>query len=146
MKRWTVMFLSMAGCTWDMVPPEETLRGFSRAELEAGPTDRQMHAAILFDVRRGRFLDQHLDDGTPTCSAFKAEGAKSICVSDQSDMTFFDFTKDPADQPYRVDETAYFCPKESVYYYHYVGGPRRLDVWLGPFKIDRPARKLDDLK
>ena len=45
--------------------------------------------------------------------------------------------------PYRIDETAYLCRKEGVYYYHYQGGPRKLDVWMGPYKIDRRRVKPD---
>lgn len=146
MKPWAVVLLVLSGCAFDLRPPEESLRGFTREELEAGPTDRQMHAAILNDVRRWRGLEHHLDDGVPACSAFKPDGVRTICVADETEISIFQLRSDLQDQPYRVDETAYYCSKEGVYYYHYVGGPRRLDVWLGPYKIDRPPRKLDDYK
>ena len=146
MRKWAAVFLVLSGCTIDLVPPEEELRGYKRSELEAGPSDLGMHAAILSDVRTWRNLDRHLEEGTPTCFGFRLAGAKTLCAADEAEMTVFDLRKDLLDQPYRVDETAYFCPKESVYYYHYEGGPRRLDVWLGPYRIDRPGRKLDDLK
>jgi hypothetical protein len=145
MRTWVVLFLALGGC-FDLVPPEEELRGFKRDEIEAGPSDKGWHAAILSDVRRERMLDRHLDEGVATCSAFKYEGAKTLCAADEAAVMIFDFTKGPQDHPYRVDEKAYFCPKESVYYYHYIGGPRKLDIWLGPYRINRPGRKLDDLK
>lgn len=140
-----LLVLALGGCTINLVPPEESLRGFDRETLEAGPSDIGLHAAILSDVRRERFLDRHLDEGTSTCGGFRYEGAKPVCVADESDMVHFELRKDPQDRAYRVDETAYLCRKESVYYYHYEGGPRKLDVWLGPFRIDRPGRKLDDI-
>jgi hypothetical protein len=130
----------------DLSPPEEQLRGFSRAELEAGPSDIQMHAAILNDIRRWRQLDRHLDEGVATCSAHKFVEGKLRCADDQAEIASFDIKIDPQDLPNRIEETALYCPKESVYYYHYVGGPRKYDVWLGPYKIDRPAKKLDDYK
>ena len=145
MKRWAVLIV-LGGCTLDLSPPEEELRGFKKAELEAGPSNMGMHAAILSDVRRERLLVYHLGEGAGSCSALKFEGPKTLCVADESEMSVYELRKDLLDQPYRVDETAYFCPKESVYYYHYEGGPRKLDVWLGPFAIHRPGRKLDDLK
>jgi hypothetical protein len=145
MRSWVVLVLAVGGCG-DIIASDETARGWSKTELEAGPSDKQLHAAILSDVRRWRVLEQRLDEGQPTCTAWKAEREKTLCVADQAEMTIFNLRTDLQDQPYRVEESAYYCPKESVYYYHYAGGPRRLDVWLGPFKIDRPARKLDDYK
>jgi hypothetical protein len=146
MKKWAVLVLVLGGCTIDLVPPEEELRGYKRSELEAGPSNIGMHAAILSDVRRERVLDRHLEEGVPTCTALKYAAGKTMCVADETEMTVFELRRDLLDQPYRVDETAYFCSKEGVYYYHYEGGTRKLDVWLGPFRIDRPGRKLDDLK
>lgn len=146
MRRLVFLVALAGGCTFDLVPPEETLRGFNKEELEAGPTDRQMHAAIVNDVRRWRQLDQHLKDGIPTCSAYKLVAGKLVCTGDETEMLSFDIKIEPTDQPNRIEETAVFCPKESVYYYHYLGGPRKWDVWLGPYKIDRPSKKLDDYK
>jgi len=145
MRAWSLLLLGLGACG-DMIASEETMRGYSKAELEAGPSDKQLHAAILSDVRRWRFLDRHLDEGVRTCSAWKAEGDKTLCTADQVEMTLFILRSDLQDQPYRVEETAYYCPKESVYYYHYTGGPKQLDVWLGPYKIDRRLRRLDDYK
>jgi hypothetical protein len=51
---------------------------------------------------------------------------------------------DLADQVHRVDESAYYCRSEGVYHYHYVGGPQKLDVWLGPFKLVRRRLKPDE--
>ena len=101
---------------------------------------------IVSDVRRERFLNRHLDEGTPTCSGLNYSGGKMLCAADQTEVSVVEIRRDLLDQPYRVDETAYFCPKEGVYFYHYEGGPRKLDVWLGPYRIDRPGRKLDDIE
>ncbi len=141
-----LLFLAFGGCVIDLVPPEHELRHFTKEELEAGPSDKGMHAAILNDVRRWRALDKHLDEGFSTGPSFKFDGGKSLCAADESEVAIFELRSDLQDQPYRIEETAFLCPKESVYYYHYVGGPRKLDVWLGPYKIDRPGRKLDDYK
>ena len=140
------LLLLLGGCTINLVPPEHELRHFSKEELEAGPSDKQMHAAILNDVRRWRSLEKHLDEGVSTGPSFKFEAGKFLCASDESEVAVFELRSDLQDQPYRIEETALLCPKESVYYYHYTGGPRKLDVWLGPYKIDRPAKKLDDYK
>lgn len=134
------------GCHFDLVPPEETLRGYTKEELEAGPTDRHMLAAILNDVRRWRQLEQHLDEGISTCSAYKVLEGKQVCSVDETEMPTFELRNDPTDKPNRVEETAIYCSKEGVYYYHYVGGPRKFDLWMGPYRIDRPAKKLDDYK
>lgn len=146
MKRWWILLGMVAGCNFDLSPSDEAIRGWSRAELEAGPSDIQMHAAILNDVRRWRQLDQHLGEGVATCDAYHYAEGKLRCSGDQSEMTSFELKSEPQDQPNRIEETALYCPKESVYYYHYVGGPRKFDLWLGPYKIDRPAKKLDDYK
>ena len=146
MRKSMLAFLALGGCTWDMVPPEHELRHFTKEELEAGPSDIGMHAAILNDVRRWRELLKHLDEGLSSGPMFKFDGGRSLCSADEMEISRFDLRNDLPDQPYRVEESAYFCPKESVYYYHYTGGPRKLDVWLGPYKIDRPGRKLDDYK
>lgn len=145
MRSWAVLLLGLGGCAEAIVSDEE-MRGYKKSELEAAPSDMQIHAAILNDVRRWRNLDQHLDEGQPICVAWKLEGGKTVCVADHVEMTVFTLRSDLNDQPYRVEETAYYCPKESVYYYHYWGGPRRLDVWLGPYKVDRHARRLEDYK
>ena len=42
------------------------------------------------------------------------------------------------------DETAYLCRKEGLYYYHYQGGPKKLDMWMGPYRIDRKRVKPDE--
>jgi hypothetical protein len=31
-----------------------------------------------------------------------------------------------------------------VYYYHYKGGPKKIDGWMGPYKIERKRVKPDD--
>ena len=65
-------------------------------------------------------------------AAFRRSTKKPVCVACQEEMEVYSLKKDLADQPYRVEETAYYCRKESQYFYHYVGGRKKLDVWLGP--------------
>lgn len=147
MRKSVVLLLAFGGgCIIDLVPPEHTLRHWTKEELEAGPSDIGLHSAILNDVRRWRSLDRHLDEGTSTAPEFKYDGATPLCAADEAEVVTFLLRSDLQDQPYRVEEWAYLCTKESVYYYHYMGGTRKLDVWLGPYKIDRPAKKLDDYK
>ncbi|HZE95631.1 MAG TPA: hypothetical protein VE981_01260 [Planctomycetota bacterium] len=131
----------------DSLPADSVLRAeITTEELNAGPGHNQMKGAILSDVRIWRGLDVKIEhegvrempkaidylSGTPTCSW------------DKTEFEVFSLKSDLADQPYRVEETAFFCKKESVYYYHYQGGPKKLDLWLGPYRIERKRAKTDD--
>lgn len=142
MRRWTAVLLLAGGC--NLRPPDHEIRGFTKEELEAGPTYHSMKGAILNDVRRWRQLELKLDEGLPECPwIVRSEGIPK-CAKDQEELVHFPLREDLPDQPYRVDEEAYYCPLESVYVYHYVGGPRKRNCWMGPFKIHRPPKKLDD--
>lgn len=139
-----VVLLIAGGC--NLRPTEWEARGLNREDLEAGPTYHSMKGAILNDVRIWRQLDQKLDEGTLECAGIIREQAVPKCAKDQEELVHFPLKEDLPDQPYRVDEEAYYCPLESVYFYHYAGGPRKRNIWLGPYKVNRPARKLDDDK
>jgi hypothetical protein len=129
------------------MPPDSVLRAeLTPEELEAGPGYHQMKGAILNDVRIWRELEKKIElEGRkemPREIAY-AQGVP-ICDYDKTDLEIFQLKSDLADQPYRVEETAFFCKKESIYYYHYRGGKKKLDLWMGPFRIDRKRPKTGD--
>ena len=68
----------------------------------------------------------------------------SICARDEKPFEVYSLRSELPDEPYRVSETAFYCREESVYYYHYVGGKDRRDVWLGPYRLRRERPKHDD--
>jgi hypothetical protein len=126
-------------------PEDYELRGWTKEELNAGPSYHQMKGAILNDVRRWRLLEAKLDEGRPSCEQISiGEDKVARCATDQETFEFYALRDDMLDQPYRVVETAYYCRKEFVYYYHYVGGPKALDVWLGPYPLRRERPQTED--
>lgn len=137
--------LNTAG-SCNVVPPDSVLRAeITPEELEAAPDYHQLKGAILNDVRIWRELDKKVElDGrreVPTSVIFV--GGVATCGLDKSDFEIYRLKEDLIDQPYRIDETAYLCRKEGVYYYHYQGGPRKLDLWMGPYRIERRRPKTD---
>jgi len=138
--------INVAGNCNAMPPDHELRSGLSKAEMEEGPSHFRMKGALLNDVRIWRGLDKRLDEGRPACAAIVTEKGIPICAADKTEIEIFTLREDLMDQPYRVKETVYFCRKEDVYHYRYTGGPRRLDVWLGPYKIERKSPKVSDEK
>ena len=139
---------STAG-TCDMRPPDSVVHAdISPEELNAAPGYHQMKGALLNDVRLWRELDRKVEaEGrreVPVSVTFVA--GIPTCAVDKTEFEIYRLKEDLLDQPYRVDETAYLCRKEGVYYYHYQGGPRKLDVWMGPYRIDRKRPPIDDSK
>jgi hypothetical protein len=120
------------------------MRGFTKEELEAPPSFHEIRAALIADVRRWRMLESRLEEGVPTCSALIYVANAPTCAHDKEPFEVYSLRDDLRDQPYRVEEKAYYCRTEGLYYYNYVGGPKKLNVWLGPFKLSRQARKADD--
>lgn len=140
-----VALCNVAG-TCNATPPDSVLRAeITPEELDAAPGFHQMKGAILSDVRVWRELDKKVDsDGrreVPVTLTFVSGVA--TCTTDKTEFEVYRLKDDLLDKPYRVDETAYLCRKESVYYYHYQGGPRKLNVWMGPYRIDRKRVKPD---
>ena len=128
-------------------PPDSVLRSeISPEELAAAPNSNQMKGAILNDVRIWRELDKKVEtEGYKEFPrAIDNSSGLPVCTNDQTEYEIFSLRSDLADQPYRLEETAYYCKKESVYFYHYQGGPKRLNLWLGPYRIDRRRPKTDD--
>jgi len=116
----------------ELLPEPEDTRSSPSGE---GPADIRLHSAILSDVRRELLFEQHLQDGRQTCSAVTIKRDTATCAIDNTEMVVLILRADSEDETNPSKETAYFCPTESVYYYRYEGGPRKLDVWLGPYRI-----------
>jgi len=128
-------------------PPDSVLRAdITPEELNASPSSHQMKGAILNDVRIWRELDKKLEtDGfREPPSAINNTSGIPTCTHDQTEYEIFALRSDLQDQPYRLEETAYYCRKENLYYYHYQGGPKKLNLWLGPYRIERKRVKTDD--
>jgi hypothetical protein len=133
--------------TCNLVPPDSVIRAeITPEELEAQPGYHQMKGALLNDIRVWRELDKKVaDEGVrevPT--PFTLVQGIPTCGTDKTEFEVYRLKEDLIDQPYRIDETAYLCRKEKLYYYHYQGGPRKLDVWMGPYKLDRKRIKPDE--
>jgi hypothetical protein len=151
MRKSFVLLAAVAVCntagTCNPTPPDSVLRAeITPEELEAAPGYHQMKGALLNDIRIWRELDKKVaDEGKREVPvAYTIVQGIPICGTDQTEFEVYRLKEDLIDQPYRVDETAYLCRKEKVYYYHYVGGPRKLDVWMGPYRLDRKRIKPDE--
>lgn len=135
------------GAQCDVMPPDSVIRAdMTPEELNEKPGYHQMKGAILSDVRKWRNLDIRIaEEG-------RKDAPKSIlypagiatCEYDQTEFEIFQLRSDIADQSYRIEETAFYCRKENLYYYHYQGGPKRLNLWLGPYHIERKRPKTDE--
>lgn len=142
--------IAAAGALWlgacDPAPPDVKIRtGMDPEELNELPSFHQVKAAIVHDVRRDRMLQLKLSDGRPERPpGIVDEDDALLCAADRSPLEVYSIRSDPQDQPYRVDEWAVFCRHEFTYFYRYVGGPKRLDVWLGPFKLERRYPRIED--
>jgi hypothetical protein len=139
------MVTTAAKC--NTMPPDSVLRAdISTEELNSGPSYHQMKGAIISDVRIWRMLDKKIEaEGYKEFPhAIDNTGGSPICANDMTELDIYSLKSDLADQPYRIEETAYYCKKESLYYYHYQGGPKHLNLWLGPYKIERKRPKSDD--
>jgi hypothetical protein len=151
MRNWYVLIVACALCNTagncNTMPPDSVLRAeLTPEELEAAPGYHQMKAAILSDVRKWRELDRRVEaEGQREVPrSFKFVDGVATCLSDDSPFEVYRLKEDLRDQAYRVDETAFMCRKEGLYYYHYKGGPRKLDAWMGPYRIDRKRVKPDE--
>lgn len=145
------LFLALCGAVnmaanCNTMPPDSVIRAeLTPEELEEKPGYHAMKGAILSDVRKWRQLDIRVaEEG-------RKEAPKSIlypngiatCEYDKTEFEIFQLKSDLADQPYRIEETAFYCRKENLYYYHYQGGPKHLNHWLGPYHIERSRPKSD---
>lgn len=142
---WPLLPLLCAAMTCETVPPDVEIKtGMTQEEMDEEPTWHAMKAAILSDVRIWRELNKRLQDGKKLCSGIVWVEGQPTCAKDQELLEIYPLRHDAQDQNYRVEEMAYLCPLEMVYFYRYVGGPRKLDVWLGPYKIVRRRIKPEE--
>ena len=143
MRRLAVLVLALAAC--DAMPPDHEIRaGLTKEDLEAGPSYHQIMGAIINDVRVWRELDKKLDEGKAVCTGMFYEDNVAKCANDKEDLEFYVFPDKTRDALYRVEESGYYCRKEGIYYYHYVGGQKGLDVWLGPYPLRRDRPKVEE--
>jgi hypothetical protein len=139
-----LLFAVCSASTCDGRPSDSAMRThMSDEEMNAPASYHQVKAAILTDVRVWRELDKRLPEGRKVCAGIVMVDGEATCANDQELLEVYPLKNDLADQVHRVDESAYFCRKEGVYHYHYVGGPQKLDVWLGPYKLVRRTVKPD---
>ena len=139
--------LAALGC--NSIPPDSVLHAeLTEEELKASPTYHRMKGALLNDIRIWRQLDKVIEtEGRKEVPlAIRNVNGIPVCANDEKEFEIYRLKEDLLDQPYRVDETAYLCREDKVYYYRYQGGPRKLDVWLGPYRIDRRAPPLEERK
>lgn len=146
-------FILLAACavcntagTCNNLPPDSVIRAeISPEELNAAPGYHRMKGALLNDVRIWRQLEKIVEsEGRREVPvAVKDANGTPVCANDETEFEIYRLKEDLLDQPYRVDETAYLCRKDKAYYYRYQGGPKKLDVWLGPYRIER-SRPADD--
>ncbi|MBI2898940.1 MAG: hypothetical protein HYY17_02035 [Planctomycetes bacterium] len=116
--------------------------GIPDDDPNAAPTPTEIRARVINDARTWRRLRDRVEEGTAECAQVNLKGEWPTCAKDKEKFEVVHFPGDAPDTPYRAEETAYYCAKESVYYYHFSGGKERLDVWLGPFKVtwNRPGK------
>gem|GEM_PF-5821120 len=131
---WALCCLT-AGCMKWRDDHEKSSFGMEDDDPNAPPTSTEIRARVINDARNWRQLREHASEGRAECPELKLDEPQPLCLKDREKVEVIQFPGDEPDRPNRVEETAYYCPKESVYYYHYRGGRDRLDVWLGPFKV-----------
>lgn len=143
MRKLVVLTLALASCETHGISDPARFN-LTEEELNAGPSYNATKAAIVNDVRRYRMLHLLLDEGKPSCPAVGMVDGRPTCAVEKAPFEVYTLSSEAQDSAYRVEEVAYYCRTEFVYHYHYVGGPKRLDVWLGPFKLKRERPKTDE--
>jgi len=124
----------------DPRPPDVTLRtGMTPEEMKEPPSSHAIKAALTNDVRRDRMLHLKLNEGRKDCPWVVWVQNMPVCAAEKcrKPLEFYMIKADEDYIPNRVDEMAFYCREESVYYYNYRGGPRKLDVWMGPYRLER---------
>lgn len=143
MKRLLILLAALASC--DTMPEDKTIRfpWISDEDLKAPPTPRHITAAIINDVRNYRVLRARLDEGAPACPMVVIQGEEALCAKDGSKFMVCVFPEG-VEGPAAIRETAFYCNEEQHYYYNYHGGPRKRNVWLGPFRLKREPVRPDE--
>ncbi len=137
MKKFVILLAALASC--ETMPEDRTIRfpWITDEDLKAPMTPRHITAAIINDARNYRVLRARLDEGTPSCPMVVIQGEEALCAKDGSKFMICVFPEGVQEGPEAVKETAFYCKEEQLYYYNYHGGPRKRNVWLGPFKLKR---------
>ncbi len=139
MKRWIALgMILLAGCIPDLYQDDEEYEtfGLSEEDLDGPPTPNELRARVINDALRWRFVRQRLDtEGKPASDFVRETDQGPACSRDEEPLNVITFPGQDVDRPDRVVETAYYCPLESVYWYHYEGGVRRRDLWMGPYRV-----------
>lgn len=144
MRRSAILLLVAAAACQPVPPRHEYVAHMTTEELNAPPGSNAVKAKIISDVRRWRELHKRLAQGKPFCEGiFHLEGYVR-CKKDETELEIYYFPGGPEDSQHRIQEKAYFCREEGVYYYHYLGGPRKVDSWLGPYKLDFKTIRPDE--
>ena len=145
MIRWyPLLFLVLPAATCVHWRSDAERFGLTDDELNAPVPSSRLRGAILNDVIIWRGLREKLDEGRPECPMVIVRNGFMTCARDETTFEVFSLRSELPDEPYRVVETAFYCRAESVYYYHYVGGRYRRDVWFGPFKLERKRPQVED--
>lgn len=136
MKKLLFAPLLLAGCfDFDHHVHQRDLawRGLTDDDLNGPPTEVEVRARIINDIRKNRMLIGRLDEGMPDCGDIVFDKGAAVCARDQEPMSVLPIRSDSPDRLTPVTETAFYCPKERVYYYRYQGGTDSRVVWMGPF-------------
>ncbi len=129
----------LGGCFTDFYTDKKDYEtfGLQEEDLDSPPSTNEVRARILNDALRWRFVRQIIDrEGRLECDFVSYSDVGPICSRDQALLTVVVFPGDTVDRPDPVVETAYYCPKESIYFYHNRGGPRKRNHWLGPYRVN----------
>ena len=145
MIRWfPLLFLILPAATCVHWRTDADRFGLTEEELKAPPSTYRIKGAVLNDVRKWRRLTEKLDEGRAVCPMVIQRDGRSTCARDETAFEVHSLSAELPDEPYRVTETAYYCREEGVYYYHYVGGRYRHNVWFGPYNLVRKRPNVED--
>ena len=128
----------LAGCFPDLYQDQKEYESFglNKDDLDGPPTSHELRARVINDALRWRLVRQNLElKGKASCDFVKYTENGPVCSGDKEPLNVITFPGDTIDRPDRVVETAYYCPEESIYYYHYEGGVRKRNLWLGPYRV-----------
>ena len=137
MKKIAIASLLFAGCTdyFQERADEHRLasRGLAPEDLNGVPSENDVRARITNEVRTNLFAARIDDDGKPSCDAIKWEKGAPMCVKDNVEMMTVSIRSDSTERQFPVEETGYYCPQDTSWWYHYAGGRPIKEAWMGPF-------------
>lgn len=137
-KAWPLAFLALPAAQCAYWPGWNERLYVTQEELDAPPTFHAMKAAFIGErERRGLNRDEGLAAAPSRCDAVVATPEGYLCRGDRSELQVYPLGLVEDDRPRPVVERVFYCARERRYYYHYKGGPRDRDAWLGPYPLDR---------